>query len=193
METFVKRFEKERLLNQKGVVIWMTGLSGSGKTTIAVDFERALYNLGFKTQVFDADFIRASINKDLDFSISGRAENIRRVAAISRLFLDAGMVVINCFISPTRRIRHMARTIIGSSDYLEVFVNAPFEECEKRDPKGLYKLARKGEVVDFTGIDSPYEPPENPDLTINTHLCNVNEAVAQMLEFILPKIKISHS
>ena len=188
MCSFLQRLDKERLLGQKALVIWLTGLSGAGKTTIAIDLERKLHEMGFKTQVFDADFIRTSINRDLDFSMEGRIENIRRMAAISRLFLEAGLVVISCFISPTKRIRQMARTIIGASDYFEVFVNAPLKICEERDPKGLYKLARLGDLKDFTGIDSPYEPPENPDIEIRTDLCTVSEAVEQVLDFILPKI-----
>lgn len=188
MCSFLQRLDKERLLGQKALVIWLTGLSGSGKTTIAIDLERRLHEKGFKTQVFDADFIRTTINRDLDFSMEGRIENIRRMAAISRLFIEAGLVVISCFISPTRRIRQMARTIIGGSDYCEVYVNAPFEVCEARDPKGLYLKARKGEITDFTGIDSPYEAPEHPDLEIRTDQCSVTEAVSQMLDFILPKI-----
>jgi len=185
---FLLRREKERLLNQRSAVFWLTGLSGSGKTTIAVELERELYALGYKIQVFDADFIRTSINKDLDFTLEGRIENIKRMAAISRLFLESGLVVINCFISPTRRIRQMARTIVGASDYYEVFINAPFSVCEARDPKGLYRRARNGELKNFTGIDSPYEPPENPDLEVRTETISVSESVHLLMEFILPKI-----
>jgi len=186
--SFLQRLDKERLLGQKSLVLWLTGLSGAGKTTIAIDLERRLHQKGIKTQVFDADFIRTTINRDLDFTLEGRIENIKRMAAISRLFLEAGLVVISCFISPTRCIRQMARTIIGTNDYYEVFVNAPFDVCETRDPKGLYKKARMGELKNFTGIDSPYEPPEQPDLEIRTDLCTVTEAVDQLLDFILPKI-----
>jgi adenylylsulfate kinase len=190
LDVFVARTEKERLLGQRGKVIWMTGLSGSGKTTIAIDFEKELHRLGFKTKVFDADFVRAGINKDLSFSIDDRTENIRRVAAISRLFLDAGMVVINCFISPTRRIREMARRIVGAADFLEVYIHAPFEVCETRDPKGLYQKARSGQLAAFTGIDSPWEAPAAPDLVISTHECTVQEAVRKLLDFVLPKISL---
>ena len=189
---FISRQDKEKLLNQRAAVLWLTGLSGAGKTTIALGLEKNLHQLGFKTQVFDADFIRNSINRDLDFSMDGRIENIRRVAAISRLFLDAGMVVINCFISPTRRIRQMAKTIVGAADYYEVFVNAPLSVCENRDTKGLYKKARNGQLPFFTGIDSPYENPEKPDLEIQTHLTNEQDSVKQITEFILPKI-VYHS
>lgn len=189
MCSFLHRLDKERLLGQKALVVWLTGLSGSGKTTIAIDLERRLHEMGFKTQVFDADFIRTTINRDLDFSMEGRIENIRRMAAISRLFVEAGLVVISSFISPTRRIRQMARTIIGANDYCEVYVNAPFEVCEARDPKGLYQMARRGKISDFTGIDSPFEAPEHPDLEIRTDQCTVTEAVNQVLDFILPKIE----
>ena len=190
LDVFVTRAKKERLLGQRGKVIWMTGLSGSGKTTIAIDFEKELYRLGFKTKVFDADFVRAGINKDLSFSISDRTENIRRVAAISRLFLDAGMVVVNCFISPTRSIRDMARRIVGAADFLEIYINAPFEVCEARDPKGLYQMARHGQLASFTGIDSPWEAPEAPDLVINTHECSLDDAVEQLVDFVTPKISL---
>lgn len=186
--SFLQRADKERLLGQRSLVLWLTGLSGSGKTTIAIDLERRLHEIGIKSQVFDADFIRTTINRDLDFTIEGRIENIRRMAAISRLFIEAGLVVISCFISPTKRIRQMAQTIIGAGDYHEVFVNAPFEVCEARDPKGLYKKARQGELKNFTGIDSPYEPPESPSLEIRTDQCSVSEAVDMLLEYLLPKI-----
>jgi adenylylsulfate kinase len=190
MEGFVTRQEKEQLLGQRGKVIWMTGLSGSGKTTIAIDFEKELYNKGFKTRIFDSDYIRACLNRDLGFSMADRMENIRRVAAISRLFLDAGMVVINCFISPTRRIREMARMIVGPADFLEIHVNAPIEICQERDPKGLYKLSREGKLPFLTGVDSPWEQPDNPHLNIKTHQCTIKQAVDQLLEFVLPKISL---
>lgn len=190
MCSFIQRADKELLLGQRSLVLWLTGLSGSGKTTIAIELERRLHDSGVKTQVFDADFIRTTINRDLDFTLQGRIENIRRMAAISRLFLEAGLVVISCFISPTQRIRQMARTIIGANDYHEVFINAPFEVCEARDPKGLYKKARRGELKNFTGIDSPYEPPTNPCLEIRTDQCTVSEAVDQIIDYIVPKIII---
>ncbi|TVQ15052.1 MAG: adenylyl-sulfate kinase [Bacteroidetes bacterium] len=185
---FVTRGEKETILKQKAKVIWMTGLSGSGKTTLAIDIEKRLAEKGILTQVFDADIIRATINRDLDFSLEGRLQNIHRVAHLSRIFLEAGIVVINCFISPTRHIRHLAKKIIGPEDYIEVFVNAPLDLCEKRDPKGLYKKARNNQLPDFTGIDSPYEPPEKPDFELNTEIFSKNELVNQFVGFILPII-----
>ncbi|MFN3556268.1 MAG: adenylyl-sulfate kinase [Bacteroidales bacterium] len=185
---FVKRAQKEALLQQTGKVIWMTGLSGSGKTTLAIDIERELVRLGFLTQVFDADIVRATINRDLDFTLEGRLANIHRVAHLSRIFLEAGLVVINCFISPTHHIRHLARKIIGPEDYLEVYVNAPLSLCEQRDPKGLYKEARMNRIPHFTGIDSPYEPPENPDIELNTQQFNKKELVDQFVQFIVPQI-----
>ncbi|MFW5706823.1 MAG: adenylyl-sulfate kinase [Bacteroidota bacterium] len=186
---FVKRFQKEKILQQKAKVIWMTGLSGSGKTTLAIDIEKQLADLGFLTQVFDADIVRATINRDLDFSIEGRLANIHRVAHLSRIFLEAGFVVINCFISPTRHIRYLAKKIIGTDDYLEVFVNASLQICEQRDPKGLYKLARSGKLAYFTGIDSPYEPPDHPDFELNTEQYSKEQLVKQFIEYIVPKIR----
>ncbi len=191
LNLFLSRQHKEQLLGQRAKVIWMTGLSGSGKTTLAIDLEKELHKRGFKTKVFDGDQVRAGINKDLGFSMIDRTENIRRVAAASRLFLDAGMVVISCFISPTRCLRNMARRIIGPADFLEVFVHAPFEVCEQRDPKGLYREARAGQLACFTGIGSPWEDPEKPNLMINTHECTVKEAVRQLLDFVTPHISIN--
>lgn len=191
LDEFVPRQDKEKLLGQRARVIWMTGLSGSGKTTIASQFEKELFQRGFKTKVFDADYVRATINHDLGFSLRDRLENIRRVAAISRLFLDAGIIVISGFISPTERIRRIARRIVGQQDFLEIFVHAPLEVCEARDPKGLYRKARAGLISCFTGIDSPWEAPGHYHLKINTHLHTVQEAVDQLLNFVLPKIRLN--
>ncbi len=185
---FVSRGEKEAILRQKAKVIWMTGLSGSGKTTLAIDIEKQLAKEGILTQVFDADIVRATINRDLDFSMEGRLQNIHRVAHLSRIFLEAGIVVINCFISPTHHIRHLARRIIGPEDYIEVFVNAPLSLCERRDPKGLYKRARNNQLSQFTGIDSPYEPPNHPDFELNTEIYGKDELVNKFVSFIMPII-----
>ncbi len=188
MDFLLKRHDKEAFLKQNARVIWMTGLPGSGKTTIAVRFERLLFSKGFLTQVFDADYLRSTIHNDLDFSLEGRHENIRRIAQISKLFLDAGIIVINSFISPTKRIRQFARKIIGFQDYIEVYVKASLATCENRDPKRLYEKARKGLIENFTGVESPYEAPDNPAIELNTEKYSVDQVVKQLSDFIIPKI-----
>jgi adenylylsulfate kinase len=179
---------KERKLNQKAITVWMTGLSGSGKTTIAVGLEKKLHQLGYLTQVLDGDNIRTGINADLDFSNEGRVENIRRIAEISKLFVNCGIITINCFVSPTNEIRAQSRKILKDS-FVEVFINTPIAICEERDVKGLYKKARKGEIKDFTGIVTPFEEPENPDIEIKTADQSVEESVEELLIKILPIIK----
>ena len=161
-EQMLQRSDREQLLRQKSVMIWFTGLSGSGKSTLAIALERELYKRGFLTRILDGDNIRSGINNNLGFSEADRTENIRRIAEVSKLFVDCGIVTIAAFISPTRAIRQMAREIIGKDDFLEVYVSTPLEECEKRDVKGLYKKARKGEIRDFTGISAPFEAPLHP-------------------------------
>jgi len=185
----IGRKDKEKRLSQNSKVIWMTGFSGAGKTTLAVKLEEELFRLGYLTYILDGDNIRAGINRNLTFTEEDRVENIRRIAEVSKLFIDSGMIVINCFISPTSEIRDMAKAIIGKEDFIEVFVNAPFEECEKRDVKGLYSKARKGEIPNFTGIDSPYEAPEHPDIEVLTYPNTIEESVRQILEYILPRIE----
>ena len=165
MIKFYKRKDKESFLNQNSKVIWLTGLSGSGKTTIAIELEKELHQMGYLTQVLDGDNVRSGINNNLGFGEDDRLENIRRIAEISKLFVNCGVITINCFVSPTESIRQIARDIIGSDDYLEVFIDTPLEECEKRDVKGLYQKARKGEIKNFTGIDAPFEIPQQPGLT----------------------------
>lgn len=182
------RAEKERLLNQHSKVIWMTGLSGAGKTTLAKHLEEALSDKGFLTQVLDGDNIRSGINNNLGFSENDRYENIRRIAEISKLFLNCGVITINCFISPTNDIRKMACEIIGRDDFIEVYVNAPLGVCEERDVKGLYTRARRGEIPEFTGITSPFEAPEHPDIEIRTDLLSIGESVRKILEKVLPRI-----
>jgi len=182
------RAEKERLLNQRSKVIWMTGLSGAGKTTLAKHLEEALSDKGYLTQVLDGDNIRSGINNNLGFSDSDRFENIRRIAEISKLFINCGVITINCFISPTNEIREMARRIIGGKDFIEIYVNAPLGVCEERDVKGLYTRARRGEIPDFTGITSPFEAPEHPDIEIRTDLLTIGESVRRILEVVLPRI-----
>jgi adenylyl-sulfate kinase len=178
------------LLNQHPRLIWFTGLSGSGKSTLAVQLEAQLYTLGFKTYLLDGDNIRAGLNKDLSFTEEGRVENIRRIGEVSKLMLDAGLVVLSAFISPFEADRRQVERIVGKENYIEVFVNAPIEVCEQRDVKGLYKKARAGEVKNFTGIDSPYEAPENPDITIHTHQMSLEQSIAELMKTVLPGIKL---
>jgi len=183
------RKEKEALLRQRSVVLWLTGLSGAGKTTIAKHLEAELFSMGFLTQILDGDNIRCGVNNNLGFSDGDRYENIRRISEISKLFLHCGIITINCFISPTREIRNMARNIIGTGDFIEVFVNAPLKVCEDRDVKGLYSKARRGEIKEFTGITSPFEDPEDVEVEIRTDLLSVEESVRQLLSVVLPRIE----
>lgn len=190
IKTKVSKEQREQLMNQHAVLIWFTGLSGSGKSTLAVQLEAQLSDLGFKTYLLDGDNIRAGLNKDLTFTDEGRVENIRRIGEVSKLLLDAGVVVLSAFISPFQADRHQVREIVGEKNYVEVFVDAPLEVCEQRDVKGLYKKARAGEVKNFTGIDSPYEAPANADLVIPTGELSVEESIAKLMNFVLPKIQI---
>lgn len=187
-DKMLQRTDKEELLKQRAKVIWMTGLSGSGKTTIAIGLEKFLHENGFLTQILDGDNIRSGINNNLGFSPNDRMENIRRIAEVSKLFVNCGIITINCFVSPTLAIRQQAQEIIGEADFVEVFVNAPLEVCEARDVKGLYKKARKGEIKDFTGIDAPFEAPVNPAIEIKTAEQTVQQAVQQLAESVLPLI-----
>ena len=182
------RPEKERMLNQRARVIWLTGLSGSGKSTIAHELEKTLVAKGFFTQLLDGDNVRDGISNNLGFSETDRRENIRRIAEVSKLFLDCGIICINSFISPTKAIRQMAYDIIGRDDVIEIFVNAPLETCEQRDAKGLYQKARAGLIKDFTGISSPYEPPENPDLMLDTGKMSVEECVSACADVVMAKV-----
>jgi adenylylsulfate kinase len=188
-EQILGRDEKERLLKQRSKVIWLTGLSGAGKTTLAKFLETSLFEKGYLTQVLDGDNIRSGINSNLGFSETDRIENIRRIAEISKLFLNCGIITINCFISPTEDIRETARRIIGDDDFIEIYVNAPLQVCEERDVKGLYSRARRGEIKEFTGITSPFETPQNFDLEIRTDLNSIEESVAKILSLVLPKIQ----
>lgn len=188
-DSILGREAKETLLHQKAVVIWFTGLSGSGKTTIAIALEKELNKKGILTQVLDGDNIRAGINNNLGFSEEDRKENIRRIAEVTKLFLNCGIVTINCFVSPTNEIREQAKTIIGENDFLEIFINTPLEICEQRDVKGLYKKARAGEIKDFTGISSPFEAPLHPSLEVKTENKTVEQSVNEILSKVLPLIK----
>ena len=175
-------------MQQRALLVWFTGLSGSGKSTLAVQLEAQLHERGFKTYLLDGDNIRAGLNRDLNFTDEGRIENIRRIGEVSKLMLDAGVVVLSAFISPFQSDRDQVRQIIGDDAYVEVFVDAPIELCEQRDVKGLYKKARAGEVKNFTGIDSPYEKPQHPDLVIETGSLSVEESIGKLLSFIEPKL-----
>jgi len=185
----LNRADKEKLLSQHSKVIWLTGLSGSGKTTIAREIEKKLNQMGHLTQILDGDNIRTGINNNLGFTQEDRHENIRRIAEVSKLFLDCGIICINSFISPTIKIREMAKGIIGEENFIEVFISAPLEVCEQRDPKGLYKKVRAGEIKNFTGIDSPFEAPETPAIEIKTNEFSIEDSAAQALNIILPIIK----
>lgn len=169
-------------------MIWFTGLSGSGKSTLAVQLEAQLHGLGYKTYLLDGDNIRAGLNKDLSFTDEGRVENIRRIGEVSKLLLDAGVIVLSAFISPFQADRDHVKEIVGADNYVEIFVDAPLEICEQRDVKGLYKKARTGEVKNFTGIDSPYEAPTHPDVVIQTSALSIDESVGKLMEFVLPKV-----
>lgn len=183
------REDKEKRLGQRAKVIWFSGLSGAGKTTLAKHLGEELFSRNYLVQILDGDNIRSGINNNLSFSEEDRRENIRRISEVSKLFLNCGIITINSFISPTRDIRHLAMDIIGREDFIEVFVNAPLKVCEERDVKGLYAKARKGEIKDFTGISSPFEVPENADIEIHTDRMTIEESVEKLLEYILPKIK----
>jgi adenylylsulfate kinase len=184
----VSRTEREAFLGQQSKVVWMTGLSGAGKSTIALQLERRLFENGFFAQVLDGDNVRTGINQNLGFSLEDRRENIRRIAEVAKLYLNTGIIVICSFVSPTREIRDFAKNIIGPADFLEIFVDAPLEVCEQRDVKGLYQKARKGELSDFTGIDAPFEAPEHPDLTLHTDQESLESSVDRLYDFILPQI-----
>ena len=188
-DKIISKEKKEKLLNQKGKVVWLTGLSGSGKTTIALQLEKELYKLGFLVQILDGDNIRAGINNNLSFSEGDRTENIRRIAEVSKLFLNCGIITINCFVSPTIKMRQIAKKIIGKESYYEIFVNSDLETCEKRDVKGLYKKARNGEIKNFTGIDSQYEKPNNPILEVNTSELSISQSTEIILKNVLPLLK----
>ncbi len=184
------RSAKEELLGQRGILVWFTGLSGSGKSTVALGVERELHAKGILCRILDGDNIREGINNNLGFSAEDRKENIRRIAEIGKLFVHTGVVTLACFVSPTRKIRQMAREIVGADDFLEVFVSTPIEECERRDVKGLYARARRGEVKDFTGISAPFEAPESPDLDIDTSVLSLEDSVNAVLSLIMEKASV---
>lgn len=188
-DKMLSRTDKETLLRQRGVMVWFTGLSGSGKSTLAIALERELHRRGILCRLLDGDNIRSGINNNLGFSEADRVENIRRIAEVARLFVDTGIVTLAAFISPNNDIRSMAAGIIGRDDFLEVYVSTPLKECEKRDVKGLYTKARRGEIKNFTGISAPFEEPSHPDLVLDTSLLDVQSSVDKLLQLVLPKIK----
>lgn len=180
----VSSHDREQFLGQRGCVVWLTGLSGAGKSTIARSVESALFARGNYPVVLDGDQLRQGLNSDLGFSISERSENLRRTGAVAALFADAAIIVLCALISPFRADRERVRGAVGAERFLEVFVDAPIEVCEGRDPKGLYQRARRGEIPEFTGISSPYEAPQQPALTIRTNDIDVNNATQQIIELL---------
>ena len=188
-DRMMTRQDKESLLGQRGIMIWFTGLSGSGKSTVAMGVERELHAQGILCRILDGDKVRAGINNNLGFSAEDRIENIRRIAEIGKLFVQTGVVTLACFVSPTNDIRQMAREIVGKEDFLEVYISTPIEECERRDVKGLYARARKGEVKNFTGISAPFEAPVSPDIAIDTSKIPLEESVRTLTELIIKRVK----
>jgi adenylylsulfate kinase len=187
-DQLLQRSEREERLQQRSKVLWLTGLSGSGKSTVAKYLERVLFVEGYLPQVLDGDNIRFGINSNLSFSSEDRLENIRRIAEISKLYLHSGIICINSFISPTREMRDLARSIVGSEDFIEIYINAPIEVCEARDVKGLYQKARAGLIKGFTGIDDPYEAPENPELEIRTDQMSIEDSARRIVEYLRPLV-----
>lgn len=187
-DQLLQRSEREERLQQRSKVLWLTGLSGSGKSTVAKYLERVLFAEGYLPQVLDGDNIRFGINSNLSFSLEDRLENIRRIAEISKLYLHSGIICINSFISPTREMRDLARSIVGSEDFIEIYINAPIEVCEARDVKGLYQKARAGLIKGFTGIDDPYEAPENPELEIRTDQMSIEDSARRIVEYLRPLV-----
>lgn len=184
-DKMMTRADKEQLLGQRGVMIWFTGLSGSGKSTVAMGVERELHKRGILCRILDGDNIRSGINRNLGFSAEDREENIRRIAEVGKLFVETGIVTLAAFISPTNAYRTMAANIIGADDFREVYISTPIEVCEQRDVKGLYDRARRGEIKDFTGVSAPFEVPAHPALTLDTSTLSLEESVNKVLELIL--------
>lgn len=182
-ETKIKRKDREKLLKQKGIVLWFTGLSGSGKSTVSSMLEGELNKKGYLTYLLDGDNLRYGLNSDLGFTALDRSENIRRVFEVAKLFIDAGIITITTFISPFKNDRNNVRKLL-LEDFVEIYVDCPIEECEKRDPKGIYKKARSGNIKNFTGIDSPYEIPENPEITIKTYENTKEQCVKEIMDYL---------
>ncbi|CAG7630608.1 adenylyl-sulfate kinase [Paenibacillus allorhizosphaerae] len=187
----ITRDHRHRLNMHHSCVLWLTGLSGSGKSTLAYALEKALYHASCRSYVLDGDNIRHGLNQDLGFHPEDRKENIRRIAEVAKLFADAGMIAVTAFISPYRADREMARSIVGEGDFIEIYVKCSLSECERRDPKGLYQKARAGEITQFTGISAPYEPPERPELVIESDRYSVSESVDLILNLLSSRTKLS--
>ncbi len=188
-DKIISRAEREVRLAQRGKVLWFTGLSGSGKSTLAIALERQLFNEGYHVVILDGDNIRSGINANLSFSPEDRTENIRRIAEIAKLFVANGLICIVSFISPTREMRQMAKTIIGEEDFVEVYIDTPLEICESRDVKGLYKKARAGDIPDFTGIHAPYEAPIQPNIHIQTESATIESSLDHLYQHVIPRIR----
>ncbi|ABC29523.1 Adenylylsulfate kinase and related kinase [Hahella chejuensis KCTC 2396] len=180
----LQRQDRAQIKGQKPCLIWFTGLSGSGKSTLSNALDIELHKRHYHTYVLDGDNIRHGLNKDLSFSDSDRIENIRRVAEASKLLVDAGIIVMTAFISPFKADREMVKALFGEGEFTEVFVNTPLHICEQRDPKGLYQKARRGDIKNFTGIDSPYEPPESPDIMVDTSNETTEESIAKIISYL---------
>jgi len=183
----VTREDREHQLKQKGTVIWFTGLSGSGKSTVANELAYKLHEMGKFAYVLDGDNVRHGLNKDLGFSPEDRNENIRRISEVAHLFADAGVIAITAFISPYAQYRNFCRELVGTNRFIEVYAKAPLATCEQRDPKGLYKKAREGKIKEFTGIDAPYEEPEHPEVIVNTDIETIEESADKVLAFLQEK------
>lgn len=184
----VTRDDRSRKLNQNPCLIWYTGLSGSGKSTLANAVERSLFENGYLTYSLDGDNVRQGLSKNLDFTVQGRSENIRRVGEVAKLMIDAGLVVSASFVSPFEKDRELVKDIVGKEHFIEIYVSTPLSECERRDVKGLYKIARDGKIGNFTGISSPFEEPKNPDFSIDTTSISIADASKKILSIILKKI-----
>jgi adenylylsulfate kinase len=189
-DRLVQREDRERLLEQAAKVFWLTGLSGSGKSTLAAGLQRALHAQGKLVYVLDGDNVRAGINNNLGFSENDRIENIRRISEVAKLFLDAGIITICSFVSPTNELRALAKNTIGENDFFEIYINAPLATCEERDVKGLYAKARKGEIKDFTGVNAPFEAPANPDLELKTDEQHEDDSLLALVSFASRQIRV---
>ncbi|MCD2258241.1 adenylyl-sulfate kinase [Psychroserpens luteolus] len=188
----LQKADRTKLNGHNAFLIWFTGLSGSGKSTIANLVEKALFEKGIKTYSLDGDNIRGGINKDLSFAPEDRTENIRRIAEVANLMIDAGLVVLAAFVSPYKKDRQNIRTIVKDVNFVEVYINTSIEECERRDVKGLYKKARAGEIKNMTGISAPYEVPQNPDIIIKTEHESIDVSVAKIIDLIIPKLELNN-